>query len=102
MNYVINYIGFNVLQGAKYPKCVVYTVPIYQIGAFINAGYEFSDAEKEYLEQYLPLEYMKENFLWGGALAANQYEGAWNVDNNLCCGQRLTTVFKVSEKLFSV
>ena len=23
---------------------------------------------------------MKEGFLWGGATAANQYEGAWNVD----------------------
>lgn len=22
----------------------------------------------------------KENFLWGGATAANQCEGAWNVD----------------------
>ncbi len=22
----------------------------------------------------------KKDFLWGGATAANQYEGAWNVD----------------------
>ena len=23
----------------------------------------------------------KEGFLWGGATAANQYEGAWNIGN---------------------
>ncbi|WP_316381840.1 family 1 glycosylhydrolase, partial [Enterococcus faecium] len=23
---------------------------------------------------------MKEDFLWGGAVAANQYEGAWDID----------------------
>ena len=24
--------------------------------------------------------YFPKNFLWGGAIAANQVEGAWNVD----------------------
>lgn len=38
---------------------------------------------------------MKENFLWGGALAANQYEGAWNVDNK---GESIADVVRGSKK----
>ena len=31
---------------------------------------------------------LKENFLWGGAVAANQCEGAWNVDGKgVSCAQ---------------
>lgn len=59
---IINYIGFNILHSDTYFKSVPYTVPIYQIGAFANSGYEFSDIEKEYLEQYLPIEYMATSF----------------------------------------
>lgn len=36
---------------------------------------------------------LKENFLWGGAVAANQCEGAWNVDGKggpaLICAQEV-------------
>lgn len=59
---VINYIGFNILKGKKYPSNFTYTVPIYQIGAFLDNGYIFSESEEKYLEQYLPINYMKENF----------------------------------------
>ena len=31
---------------------------------------------------------MPQNFLWGGATAANQYEGGWDEG---CCGERRHT-----------
>lgn len=58
----INYIGYNILKGGKFPKSVTYTVPIYQVGAFAHDNYEFSLEDKKYLEEYLPIEYMKNNF----------------------------------------
>lgn len=59
---IINYIGFNILNGRKYPLNFTYTIPIYQIGAFLDNGYVFSENDAKYLEQYLPINYMKENF----------------------------------------
>lgn len=59
----LNYIGFNLLDAKKYPKNIIYTVPIYQVGAFANIGYEFDQKDKEYLEEYLPIEYMANNFI---------------------------------------
>ena len=45
----------------------MYTVPIYQIAAFLNANYEFSYSDLDYLNNnfYLPVEYMKDNFIQG-------------------------------------
>lgn len=60
--YAVDYVGFQILGGFNYSKNVVYTVPIYQVGAFANAGYKFSDDEAKYLEKYLPVKYMAENF----------------------------------------
>lgn len=31
---------------------------------------------------------LREDFLWGGATAANQYEGAWDVDGTGDLGRR--------------
>ena len=59
---IINHIGYNVLNGGKFPKNVTYTVPIYQVGAFARDDYEFSLEDKQYLEGYLPIEYMKNRF----------------------------------------
>lgn len=45
---------------------------------------------------------LKENFLWGGAVAANQCEGAWNVDGkgvscaDLCTGGSRTTSKRIT------
>lgn len=60
--FILNYIGFNILNSSPYPKSIPYTTAIYQVGAFANAGYEFSDEEKLYLEGYLPIEFMANNF----------------------------------------
>ncbi len=62
VNSLINYICINKLNAWTIKPNIAYTVPIYQVGAFANAGYTFSDSEKEYLEQYLPIEYMATNF----------------------------------------
>ncbi len=59
----LNYIGFNILHAHKYPENIIYTVPIYQVGAFANKGYKFEEKDKEYLEEYLPIEYMAKNFI---------------------------------------
>lgn len=78
--FLLNYIGFNILHSYKYPKNVMYTVPIYQVGAFAQAGYGFSESEKNYLEQYLPIDYMANNF--------NKYDGdalarGWRLPSHL-------------------
>ena len=45
---------------------------------------------------------LKENFLWGGAVAANQCEGAWNVDGkgvscaDLCTGGSRATSKRIT------
>lgn len=59
---IVNYIGFNILNADHYPMNFTYTVPIYQIGAFANDGYQFTDSEKEYLEKYLPIDYLASHF----------------------------------------
>ncbi len=38
----------------------------------------------------------KENFLWGGAVAANQVEGAWNVDGK---GLSVADVARYKDKI---
>ncbi len=95
--FIIQYIGFTILKGYDYPQNVVYTVPIYQVGAFVNAEYKFNEDEKNYLEKYLPIEYMANNFqkYSGDALARisdplyNQnvytfnYEGLIKINYNL-------------------
>lgn len=70
-NFIINYIGINIFQGGVFLKNVIYTVPIYQVGSFVNNGYVFDFKSKSYLERYLPVNYMKENFVKynGDALA---------------------------------
>ena len=39
--------------------------------------------------------YFPKNFLWGGAIAANQVEGAWNVDGK---GMSVADVLNKSRK----
>ena len=60
--FIINYIGFNILHGYKYLPNFTYCVPIYQIGAFAHEGYYFTPDEKQYLEQYLPFDYIVNHF----------------------------------------
>ena len=38
-----------------------------------------------------------EDFLWGGATAANQFEGGWNEDGR---GMTLSDISTVEEKIF--
>lgn len=78
---LLNYIGFNVLNGYNYPKNVTYTVPIYQVGAFAYDGYEFSESEKDYLKNYLSVDYMKEHFVkYNGDALARIYINNYNFD----------------------
>lgn len=95
----LNYIGFNILHANKYPKNIIYTVPIYQVGAFANENYEFDEADKEYLEEYLPIEYMANNFEKhdGDALARG-----WRVPPNLDHSDSFNYrgLIKINYKLF--
>lgn len=76
---LLNYIGFNILNGFTHPKNVTYTVPIYQVGAFANNGYEFSYEEKKYLSKYLSVDYMKDHFVkYSGDTLARVYTGDFN------------------------
>lgn len=62
-NFIVNYIGYKVMHGYDYPSTVKYTVPIYQVGAFANNGYKFTGGQRDYIETYLPIEYMADNFV---------------------------------------
>ena len=47
----------------------------------------------------------KEDFLWGGAVAANQCEGAWNIDGkgmscaDICTGGSYTKAKRITPEL---
>lgn len=64
---IINYISYDILNMKPYDKNYAYTIPIYQIAAFANDGYEFRSEDRQYLQNnfYLPIEYMKDNFIKG-------------------------------------
>ena len=59
--FVILFIGDKTV-GSKMPKYVSYTVPIYQVGSFVNDGYKFLDSDINYLETLYPLSFWKQNY----------------------------------------
>lgn len=77
---IVNYIGFNIIGGYNYPDTVTYTVPIYQVGSFANNGYEFSNKDREYVEQYLPIDYMANHF---EKYNADTLTRSWNIPDDL-------------------
>ncbi len=76
---IINYISYDMLNMKPYDKNYAYTIPIYQIAAFANDGYEFRLEDRHYLQNnfYLPIEYMKDNFIKGDGDALTRF---WRLD----------------------
>lgn len=59
----INSFCDNVLKSGHYYNSVPYTVPIYQVGTFINNNYQFSSEDINYLEQLYPISIWKNNYI---------------------------------------
>lgn len=80
INNSVNYYGFNKLGGYSYPDNVKYTVPIYQVGSFASINYSFKESDANYIEKYLPIEYMAKNFK---KYNADILTRSWNIPEEL-------------------
>ncbi len=61
--FMIGILGKNVFKISSFPNYITYTVPIYQVGTFINNNYNFNTEEIKYLEKLFPLEVWKDKYI---------------------------------------
>ncbi len=84
--FLLDFYCRNIRHYWVFPKYVTYTVPIYQVGSFVNNNYYFSDDEVNYVEMLYPLIVWRSTFeKYNGDSLARSYlipeEYHLNMDN---------------------